>query len=105
MYLAFAKGQWPGSPRSMRPNSPTSKSGHVQDCMLGVDSGDGYEALAMRTGLGKREAAEFDSTAMANTSCSCSPEMGDTTAGEAQLLPGRLSTRLGWTLRTAAHHR
>jgi hypothetical protein len=101
VYLAFAKMA------GLAPPDATSESHkQVRDmckaCVLGINYGMGANALALRTGLGKRESADlirrFSQTFPVFT------EWLEIAIARAQL-HGYLSTRLGWILKTAAHHR
>jgi hypothetical protein len=101
VYLAFAKMA------GLVPAEATKQS-HKQirdmckTCVLGINYGMGPETLALRTGLSKREAdrliRRFEQDFPVRT------EWLESVIAQAQLR-GHLSTRLGWTLKTAPHHR
>lgn len=101
VYLAFAKMA------GLAPAGATKQSHEqVRDmcktCVLGINYGMGADTLAVHTGLSKREAdrrlRRFERDFPART------EWLDSITAQAQLR-GYLSTRLGWTLKTAPHHR
>jgi hypothetical protein len=101
VYLAFAKMA------GLVPAEATKQSHkRIRDmcktCVLGINYGMGPETLALRTGLSKREAdrliRRFAQDFPVRT------EWLESVIAQAQLR-GYLSTRLGWTLKTAPHHR
>jgi hypothetical protein len=101
VYLAFAK-----MARLAPPDATAETHGRVRDmckaCVLGINYGMGARALALRTGLSERASADlierFEQTFPRFV------EWLEEVLAQAQL-HGYLSTRLGWTLKTAPQHR
>ena len=101
VYLAFAKMAGLAPPDATKESHKRIRD-MCKTCVLGVNYGMGADALALRTGLGKRESSSLIQRLMRTFPAFA--EWMDATVGRAQL-QGYLSTRLGWTLKTAAHHR
>jgi DNA polymerase I-like protein with 3'-5' exonuclease and polymerase domains len=101
VYLAFAKMAGLAPPDATKESHKRIRD-MCKTCVLGINYGMGADALALRTGLGKREAAALIQRLMRMFPAFA--EWMDITVSRAQL-QGYLSMRLGWTLKTAAHHR